>query len=306
MTNDLSPLIADLLLEHDCVVVPGLGAFLTRRVAASYDATRQLMLPPHKEVAFNAELVHEDALLADALRRRGGLDYALAQKAVAQWVAQIRSRLAHGQRVTMGDLGLLEGGWQHRQFRPAAANDLDPEAYGLAPVRAQEHRQGLLANLDLRALRNAAAAAAAVLLLLLVSTRTGDPTLPAPTEGTYQGSIIGTLTGEPQPPAATATANAPEAATERPEHTTTLETELQEQPVAGNYVVVASFLTRQEAADYIASMRAGGHGELAVLDYGGRCRVTAARFAANADAQKAARDIRAIRGFEQAWVLAIE
>lgn len=315
--QDLSEEITSLLYERDCVVVPGLGAFLTRRVSSRYDDRQGLMLPPRKELAFNAELTHEDALLADRLRQLRGLEYKAAQALVSQYVQEVRARLRSGQAVRVGDLGELRGPWERRSFTPADKVGLDPDNYGLGPVRASEVKRGLLDIVDVRLVKQAASWAAVVAALLLISTRTADPTrvqadIAAPITERPAASV--SPDGEPgdEPgddtqvaPAATAANDQQTPRAESVEHSVMDNTNIDEAPQQGFHVVVASFLTRQEAVDYISSMRAMGRAELAVLDYGGRCRISAARFDRATDAQKACADIRKIAQFDKAWVLEV-
>ena len=93
----LSTLILNLLYRNDCVIVPGLGAFITRRVASSYDEQRGLMLPPRKEVAFNPDLRHTDGLLADFMTARGAAsDYADAQGQIESFVSAVMEKVDAG------------------------------------------------------------------------------------------------------------------------------------------------------------------------------------------------------------------
>ena len=42
-----------LLLSNDCVIVPGLGGFMTHHVDARYDADDQMFLPPLRTLGFS-------------------------------------------------------------------------------------------------------------------------------------------------------------------------------------------------------------------------------------------------------------
>ena len=63
---ELSRHIEALLLEHDCVIVPGLGGFVTQYVPACRLPDEVLFLPPHRTVGFNAELTLNDGLLVQS------------------------------------------------------------------------------------------------------------------------------------------------------------------------------------------------------------------------------------------------
>ena len=63
---ELSRHIEALLLTHDCVIVPGLGGFVTQYVPAYYVEEENLFIPPHRTIAFNAGLSLNDGLLVES------------------------------------------------------------------------------------------------------------------------------------------------------------------------------------------------------------------------------------------------
>ena len=46
-------LIGDLLLRHNCVIVPSFGGFVAKQSSATIDYKNGVMLPPGKSVMFN-------------------------------------------------------------------------------------------------------------------------------------------------------------------------------------------------------------------------------------------------------------
>ena len=57
--------IKDLLYRNDCVVLPNLGAFITRNVSAKIDESNNVIYPPSKHISFNPKIVENDGLLAN-------------------------------------------------------------------------------------------------------------------------------------------------------------------------------------------------------------------------------------------------
>ncbi|MDE6465278.1 MAG: SPOR domain-containing protein, partial [Duncaniella sp.] len=57
---NLSSHIEYLLLRHDCVVVPGLGALLVHEVHARFDADSCTFMPPSRSLGFNPAVTHND------------------------------------------------------------------------------------------------------------------------------------------------------------------------------------------------------------------------------------------------------
>ena len=94
-----------LITCHDCVVVPGWGAFIANYDASSYDAQAGLMLCPRRTIGFNASVNHNDGLLAQSLMRREGMGYNAAMKFIADSVTSFRQQLSMDSEVSMGRLG---------------------------------------------------------------------------------------------------------------------------------------------------------------------------------------------------------
>lgn len=284
MPSHIATVILSLLHEHDCVIVPGLGAFLTRRTASTFDARRGLMLPPSKEVAFNADIRRSDGLLADGVARADGVDYTEAMRRVEEFAADALRRVAAGEVVLLPRLGSLSGVGGRVVFEAVPGLNVLVDSYGLAPVAVRPVRSAALLGPGLGAsLRRVAASAAAVAALMLVSQTAGDSDM-------VRADMSALLTPSVPVSAIPAALHADVA-------------QAGARPALGRFcVVVASFPTRQEAQDYAASMRAGGVEGLELLDSDGRCRVVAASSADEAEAKDAARALRKRAGFEKCWV----
>lgn len=55
-----------LLLDNDCVIIPGLGGFVAHHISARYDEDDGLFLPPYRTLGFNPQLTLNDSLLAQS------------------------------------------------------------------------------------------------------------------------------------------------------------------------------------------------------------------------------------------------
>lgn len=292
MPSHIATVILSLLHEHDCVIVPGLGAFLTRRTASTFDARRGLMLPPSKEVAFNADIRRSDGLLADGVAGADGVDYTEAMRRVEDFAADALRRVAAGEVVLLPRLGSLSSVGGRVVFEAVPGLNVLVDSYGLAPVAARPVRSAALLGPGFGAsLRRVAASAAAVAALMLVSQTAGDSDMVR--------ADMSALLAPSVPVSAISAALHADAAAEAAQGVA----EAGPGPALGRFcVVVASFPTRQEAQDYAASMRAGGVEGLGLLDCDGRCRVVAASSDDEAEAKDAARALRKRAGFEKCWV----
>ena len=94
-----------LMTRHDCVVVPGWGAFIANYMLAEYDAKRCVYSCPCRTIGFNASVSHNDGLLAQSLMRREGLSYDEAMRFIADSVTAFVKQLSTGRELSMGRLG---------------------------------------------------------------------------------------------------------------------------------------------------------------------------------------------------------
>ena len=86
--------IRDLLYRYDCIILPNLGAFVTRNVSSNIDETNSLIKPPQKIISFNSSINENDGLLANHISVVENISYKQAAKKVekkivtstSQWV----------------------------------------------------------------------------------------------------------------------------------------------------------------------------------------------------------------------------
>jgi uncharacterized protein len=71
----IEELIGDLLLRHNCVVIPSFGGFVAGQTSAIFDATKGSIIPPRKSLLFNKQLLNNDGLLAAAYAHAIQVDY---------------------------------------------------------------------------------------------------------------------------------------------------------------------------------------------------------------------------------------
>jgi nucleoid DNA-binding protein len=96
-----------LLPDHDCVVIPGLGGFVCNDRPARYDAAREELIPPAKDMLFNERLIHNDGVLAHELSAASGLSYTEALDLIESESAWMRAALRAGDTVTLAHVGRL-------------------------------------------------------------------------------------------------------------------------------------------------------------------------------------------------------
>lgn len=124
--NDLALHIEYLLLRHDCVIVPGLGAFLAHSSGATLSADGLMLMPPGRSLGFNAELRHNDGLLAGSVARRRSLSCEAARVEVERCVESFLYQLHEAGVLPVGNLGTIsvDSSTGALLFDPAVGNSV--------------------------------------------------------------------------------------------------------------------------------------------------------------------------------------
>lgn len=96
-----------LLTRHDCVIVPGLGAFIATETEACIDRERAIISPRRREISFNGSVIADDGLLSHSLARRERLSYEDAHRVLVQLIARMRRELELEEETSIGKIGKL-------------------------------------------------------------------------------------------------------------------------------------------------------------------------------------------------------
>lgn len=124
-----------LLLSNECVMVPGLGGFMTHHVCSTYSENDHQMFPPLRTLGFNPKLKANDNLLAQSYVEAFDISYPEAMQRIEDEVGELRERLNNDGKYVLNDIGTLtvndEG---NIEFTPIKAGLLTPELYALDSV----------------------------------------------------------------------------------------------------------------------------------------------------------------------------
>ena len=127
-----------LLLDNDCVIVPGLGGFTAHHVEARFDKSDDVFLPPLRTLGFNQQLKINDSLLVQSYIEAYDISYPEALRRIEGEVEELRQRLANDGYYEMTDIGVLEMNEDGNIiFTPCEAGILTPELYGLSSFEMQ-------------------------------------------------------------------------------------------------------------------------------------------------------------------------
>ncbi|MDX9904485.1 MAG: SPOR domain-containing protein [Bacteroidales bacterium] len=105
MARDLTGYIRELLFSHDCVIIPGFGAFIGNYFPARIDRGEGMFYPPSRKVTFNRHLTGNDGLLIGHISSHLQTGYGEARDIVSEWTDELRKRIMTGNPVPMEHLG---------------------------------------------------------------------------------------------------------------------------------------------------------------------------------------------------------
>ncbi len=124
-----------LLLDNDCVIVPGLGGFMAHHVDASYDDRDNMFLPPMRTLGFNPKLNMNDSLLAQSYVEAYDISYPEALARIDAEVDELRQSVERDGFYELENIGTIllneEGNYE---FEPCVSGILTPDLYGLSGV----------------------------------------------------------------------------------------------------------------------------------------------------------------------------
>ena len=103
----LEEAIVNLLLRHNCVIVPAFGGFVAQSSGALIDMDSGVITPPRKSVLFNKQLVNNDGLLISHISSEYKIEYASSENFLKTKVDEWHAQLKEGKRVSIDKIGHL-------------------------------------------------------------------------------------------------------------------------------------------------------------------------------------------------------
>lgn len=122
-----------LLLNNDCVIIPGLGGFIASHIPARYDDDDRIFLPPLRTLGFNPKLNINDSLLVQSYSEYYDISYPEALTRIENESNELKQHIMNNGSYELNDIGTLylneEG---NMEFKPCEAGILTPELYSLS------------------------------------------------------------------------------------------------------------------------------------------------------------------------------
>lgn len=124
--------ISQLLYRHQCVTVPGFGAFLTEIQSAHLHENTNSFYPPKKLISFNPHLKNNDGLLANHIAQAEKTTYDSAVASIESEVVIWNSIIQVNERFTLKNVGELSlNSEKNLVFTPSENINYLKESFGL-------------------------------------------------------------------------------------------------------------------------------------------------------------------------------
>lgn len=313
--NNLTLHIEYLLRHHDCVIMPGVGAFMKRYREASVKEDGTL-LPPATEVSFNASIQSNDGLLAHSLMRRNGSTFEEAKALMTEMIEDLKLRLKDDRELSFGKLGVLSMGEDDKicfspfaisgfgSFRAISAREPQQTKTAAAADEvsetAGERRFDTRRNFYIAINKRFARVAAVLCFVVAAASTFVVPSMRMTDYSDFQRASVMPMDWASKTPSAIA-----------PDTTKTTETasaiEVETTSEANNdshsfYLIVATFKTTEECESFIASQPS---------DIAGKLKIKAGKkvnrvYYASSDSREELSEIMKDNGFRasysQAWI----
>jgi hypothetical protein len=126
--------IAELLEQHDCVIIPGLGGFVGSYGPAIIHPVYHTFQPPYKKILFNINLRQNDGLLANHIAQAEQVSYADANEKVWKYSVECQHLLSTRKQILVSNVGRLFMGHEGTiHFDQDTRFNHLSESYGLQP-----------------------------------------------------------------------------------------------------------------------------------------------------------------------------
>lgn len=122
-----------MLLENDCVIIPGFGGFIAHQVSARYVADENLFLPPYRTIGFSPSMRLNDGLLVQSYMTAYDASFPEAVRILESKVRFLEDSLHTNGSVELHGIGVLREDIKGEySFEPNESGVLSPALYGLS------------------------------------------------------------------------------------------------------------------------------------------------------------------------------
>ena len=302
--KNLAQYIEELIIRHECVIVPNLGGFITYCDKAI--VRNNMFYAPTERIRFNSLLTYHDGLLAEAYMRDRNIGYSEALSAIATEVEQIKKSLNSGNTVLFGRIGALSLSAENNITLLNSNPKFLPENIGLPVVHLKqlasaEPTNTITINIpqtSTNALRYVASIAIIFLITLFIPNQTDNNTQHASISFDSLRSIKSIEYSEES------VENSDESV-ENNSSVLTPQSSLEDNSSLNKYhLIIASLTSREDAEEYIANHTQFDRTQLQIIESKGKYRISAAGFNKYKDALQYMDSIRNdVPIAQKAWIM---
>lgn len=132
---DLSGYIRELILQHECIILPGFGGFETTYQSAMVDQNRKVMLPPTKQVNFRPDFKTGGEVLEKFVAFKLNITPERARFLINESIEGMRQKLRNGEKVLLQGVGIfIPNPGTDPSFEPLEDENYLAESFGLEPL----------------------------------------------------------------------------------------------------------------------------------------------------------------------------
>ena len=302
--KNLAQYIEELIIRHECVIVPNLGGFITYCDKAI--VRNNMFYAPTERIRFNSLLTYHDGLLAEAYMRDRNIGYSEALNAITTEVEQIKKSLNSGNTVLFGRIGALSLSAENNITLLNSNPKFLPENIGLPVVHLKqlasaEPTNTITINIpqtSTNALRYVASIAIIFLITLFIPNQTNNNTQHASISFDSLRSIKSIEYSEES------VENSDESV-ENNSSVLTPQSSLEDNSSLNKYhLIIASLTSREDAEEYIANHTQFDRTQLQIIESKGKYRISAAGFNKYKDALQYMDSIRNdVPIAQKAWIM---
>ena len=302
--KNLAQYIESLLIQHECVIVPGLGGFVTYRDKASIRNNR--LYAPAQRIRFNHLLTYHDGLLAEAYMQDRLIGYTAALEAIKADVEQITTSLNLGNTFILGRIGVLSLSADNTIVCKNTDCNFLPENIGLPIVNLKQlatkssNNNTITFNIP-RASSNALRYAAMLIVVFIFSLLIPTPVTDSTHEASfYKVKSVNSINSIDSIKSINSTDSI-----ETTEPQKTLNSQLLTLNSQAKYhLIIASLTSETEAEEYIAHHTHFDRNQLTIIESKGKYRISAAGFNKYKDALQYMDSIRnEVPIAKKAWIM---
>ena len=298
--KNLAQYIESLLIKHECVIVPGVGGFVTYRDKASIRNNR--LYAPAQRVRFNHLLTYHDGLLAEAYMQNRHIGYTAALEAIKADVEQITTALNSGNTFILGRIGALSLSADNTIILKNEDCKFLPENIGLPIVNlkqlATESNNDNTITLSIpRASSNIVRYAAMLIIVFIFSLLIPTPV----TDATHEASFYKVKITDNRVQMTDNTSDLSNLPQEQKDSTLLIPHSSLD---SRYHLIIASLTSQAEAEEYIAHHTHFDRNQLIIIESKGKYRISAAGFNKYKDALQYMDSIRnEVPIAKKAWIM---